>query len=208
MLSEIFMRSIARLRLLLVIGTVLIGHHVVVRAQEHEPTPEEIGAVEVLSTEDDALTQIFPKADSMVAGYISLDSVQRGHLKEQLGRRVFDTGFAYYTLYREGALHGYALIAGEKGKYRPITFMAGIDTTMRIVDVRVLVYRESRGGEVRRKRFLRQYRGKDLADPIRINRDIINISGATISVHALNAGVRKALAVTALIHSESRKERP
>jgi hypothetical protein len=48
---------------------------------------------------------------------------------------------------------------------------------------------------VARQFFLRQYRGKELADPIRLNRDIINISGATISVHSVNEGVRKTLAL-------------
>jgi len=72
--------------------------------------------------------------------------------------------------------------------------MAGVDTTLRIVDVRVLVYRESRGGEFGRRGFSSST-GESLCRPIRINRDIINITGATISVNALNAGVRKALAV-------------
>ena len=67
----------------------------------------------------------------------------------------------------------------------------------------ILVYRESRGGEVRRQRFLRQYRGKDGRDPIRINRDIINITGATMSVRALNTGVRKSLSLLEETFDES-----
>ena len=59
--------------------------------------------------------------------------------------------------------------------------------------VEVLVYRESRGGEVRRSRFLRQYGGKDADDAIRLNRDIINVAGATLSVRAMNRGVKAAL---------------
>ncbi|PIQ82443.1 MAG: FMN-binding protein, partial [Candidatus Omnitrophica bacterium CG11_big_fil_rev_8_21_14_0_20_64_10] len=55
--------------------------------------------------------------------------------------------------------------------------------------------RESRGGEIRRKRFLSQYRGKGISSPVRINQDIINVTGATLSVRSMNAQVRKALAV-------------
>jgi len=57
----------------------------------------------------------------------------------------------------------------------------------------VLVYRESRGSEVRKKRFNYQYEGKTIYDPIRINRDIINISGATMSVRSMSAGVKRVL---------------
>jgi hypothetical protein len=57
----------------------------------------------------------------------------------------------------------------------------------------VLVYREARGNEIRTKRFNYQYQGKDVRDPIRINRDIINISGATMSVRSASAGVKRVL---------------
>jgi hypothetical protein len=55
------------------------------------------------------------------------------------------------------------------------------------------VYRESRGSEVRKKRFNYQYQGKTPYHPIRINRDIINISGATMSVRSMSAGVKRVL---------------
>ena len=57
-----------------------------------------------------------------------------------------------------------------------------------------MVYRETRGGDVKRERFLSQYRGKTVRDPISTNRDIINISGATLSVRSMNAGVKRVLA--------------
>jgi hypothetical protein len=65
--------------------------------------------------------------------------------------------------------------------------------------VEILVYRESRGGEVRHTRFLRQYRGKTDDDPVRTNRDILNVAGATLSVTALNHGVKRVLAVLSLL---------
>ncbi|MEZ4647888.1 MAG: FMN-binding protein [Candidatus Eisenbacteria bacterium] len=92
-----------------------------------------------------------------------------------------------------GALLGYALVDEEVGKYRPITFLVGTDADLSVKGVEVLVYRESRGGEVQKARFLRQYRGKVADDPIRINKDILNIAGATLSVRALNLGVRRVL---------------
>ncbi|MBC8550728.1 MAG: FAD:protein FMN transferase, partial [Candidatus Brocadiales bacterium] len=46
-----------------------------------------------------------------------------------------------------------------------------------------------------KKRFLYQFKGKSLKNKIRINRDIINISGATMSVVTMCKGVKKILAV-------------
>lgn len=184
------------------VGAILIGLGVCeVAVPQDQPSEEEIGIVEVLQSEDAALAEIFPDADSAHAHSVPVDSTMREALKSRLGWVVRDTVLDYFDIFEAGQIAGTAVVAEEQGKYRPITFIAGVDTTFRVVDVRVLVYRESRGGEVRHTRFLKQYRGKSLDNPIRINRDIINITGATISVNALNAGVRKALAIAELVRT-------
>ncbi len=71
--------------------------------------------------------------------------------------------------------------------------MVGITPEGKVFTVEILVYRESKGSEVRRKRFNAQYEGKTSLDPIRINKDIINVTGATMSVRSVSAGVKRAL---------------
>ncbi|MEW5873936.1 MAG: FMN-binding protein [Candidatus Zixiibacteriota bacterium] len=165
---------------------------------EDMPSEEEIGPVQVLQSESAALREIFPGADSIVCDTFAITPQVRDSLQSQLGRDITESEFVCFDVYRSAQRLGTAVVADERGKYRPITFMAGVDTTHHVVDVRVLIYRESRGGEVQKTRFLKQYDGKSLDDPIRINRDIINITGATISVNALNHGVRKALGVASI----------
>jgi len=63
----------------------------------------------------------------------------------------------------------------------------------KIVQVRVLTYRESRGGEVRYPAFLKQYQGAELQIDQHLNRNIDGISGATLSVNAMNRMARLAL---------------
>ena len=58
-----------------------------------------------------------------------------------------------------------------------------------------MVYREEVGQEVRRQRFTNQFKGKNAKSALRINRDIINITGATMSVQALTLGVKKVLLI-------------
>jgi len=159
-----------------------------------QPTGEEIGSVQVFLYPDEARMQAFAQA----ASFDTIMFAAPIHLQDELverGVRSFadDSVAVYIARDSTAAPLGYAIIGEEIGKYRTITFLVAVDLQLQISSVAILVYRESRGGEVRRQRFLRQYRGKDGADPIRINRDIINITGATLSVRALNAGVRKSL---------------
>ena len=88
---------------------------------------------------------------------------------------------------------GYAIVTNELGKFYPMTFMVAVTPKLKVKGVRMLIYRETHGADVKRSRFLYQYRGKSVDDPIRINRDIISISGATLSVNAMNRGVKKVL---------------
>lgn len=80
----------------------------------------------------------------------------------------------------------------EIGKERPIT-VGWIVEGGHIVAAEVLVYRESRGWEVRYPFFKRQFENARLKDGMRLDRDIDNISGATLSVNALERMARLAL---------------
>ena len=83
-------------------------------------------------------------------------------------------------------------ILEEIGKEEPIT--AGfVVADGRIEHVRVLVYRESRGGEVREPAFVKQFQGAKLAKSNRLDRDIDGIVGATLSVGAMQRMARLAL---------------
>ena len=63
----------------------------------------------------------------------------------------------------------------------------------RIDHVRVLVYRESRGQEVRYPSFLKQFKGAKLVQGARLDREIDGIAGATLSVGAMERMARLAL---------------
>ena len=160
-----------------------------------------IGSIQVYLTPDEARRQIFPEASAFDREVRLVPAAVKDHLKRKLGGLVSEDSLDVWLAYDDGgSLLGYAATVEEIGKYRPITFMVGIDPRFRVVAAALLVYRESRGGEVRRSRFLRQYQGKSSRDPIRINRDIVNITGATLSVRALNFGVRKLVSLTELLY--------
>jgi FMN-binding domain len=95
---------------------------------------------------------------------------------------------------RHDSLLGFAQVGNVIGKDQPITFLVAVGPDDRLQDVDILVYREPRGGEVAYEAWRKQFRGKSAADSIRVGRSIRSISGATISVNAVTAGVRRMLA--------------
>ena len=162
---------------------------------------QRIGSVQVYLTPAEARAAIFPDAARFERDIRPIPPAARVELADGVGRAIAEDSLEVWLAYNaNGSLRGYTVITEETGKYRPITFMVGVGPEFRVRGAAVLVYRESRGGEVRRSRFLRQYRGKSSRDPIRINRDIINITGATLSVRALNFGVRKLVTLTEYLY--------
>ncbi len=83
-------------------------------------------------------------------------------------------------------------ILEEIGKEQLITSGFIVDEHA-LSDVRVLVYRESRGWEVKYPAFTEQFRGGRLQDDLRLDRGIDGVSGATLSVYAMSRMARLAL---------------
>lgn len=96
----------------------------------------------------------------------------------------------------------------EIGKELPITVGIVIENN-RIAQMRVLVFRESRGWEVESPAFIRQYLGATLkpaqdSKAPQLDRSIDGISGATLSVRALSKLSRLAL----LLHRQTPYSKP
>jgi thiamine biosynthesis lipoprotein ApbE/Na+-translocating ferredoxin:NAD+ oxidoreductase RnfG subunit len=151
---------------------------------------------EVYLTREQAFAEIFSKGERLEEAEFRLTAEERLRIEARLRFRLAEEGFSIVRgIAPDGALSGYAVVTEEIGKYEPITFLVGVDPGGAVKDVAIMVYRESRGSEVKRRRFLSQFRGKTVADPIQQNRDIINVSGATLSVRSVARGVRKVLCV-------------
>ncbi|MEE8058154.1 MAG: FMN-binding protein [Pseudomonadales bacterium] len=85
-----------------------------------------------------------------------------------------------------------AWILEEIGKEMPIT-IGVVVAGDHIIDVRIMAYRESRGGEVRYPFFTNQYSGLSLQKDLSLTDMIDGISGATLSVRAVTRIARAAL---------------
>ena len=85
-----------------------------------------------------------------------------------------------------------AWILDEIGKEMPIT-IGVVVTDNKINQVKILTYRETRGGEVRFPAFLKQFTDVALDRDQKLTRHIDGITGATLSVRAVQNVSRLAL---------------
>ena len=118
-------------------------------------------------------------------------------LKAQI-RQVLERDLGVLRLRFWGKDHRTAWILDEIGKERPITTGIVVENGT-IERITVLVFRESRGFEVRYPFFTDQFRGARLREGLELDREIDGISGATLSVRALTKLARLAL----LLHDHS-----
>lgn len=187
-----------RLFLLVLAGTLAWGAGApAARADGLVESPDGPEHVKVYFTEAEALAEAFAGADSTWTETWRPTAAERADLEAALGWHLPEDRFVFYRAVRRGRDLGTALILEEKGRFKPITFLVRVDPGGKVGLVLVMVYRESRGDAVRRARFLRQFAGRTTLDPLRLNRDVVGISGATMSSRALAAGVRKALVLAA-----------
>ena len=97
---------------------------------------------------------------------------------------------------------GWFFVDEELGKHEFITYAVGLDAKGAVCEVEILVYKESYGQQVQTPQWLAQFTGKTAASPLKLDEDIKNISGATLSSRHVMEGVKRILAIheTALAH--------
>ncbi len=144
---------------------------------------------------NEAIHKIFPNTDSFLKKEITLDAKTKQEIEKKLGFFITNSKLVFYKVSTKDNLIGYCLVLDEKGKYKPITFMTGITSDLKVKQVVVMVYREKIGSEIRKKRFLKQFINKTKSDGLVVDKDIMGISGATISTWSIASGVKRALVI-------------
>ena len=156
-------------------------------------TEQEMTIAEVFLTEEAAVKLMFPKSERIKKDLLRVPMDKKIEIEERIGWKFPEDAFEVYIGETGTQVDGYALVQNTIGKHKPMTYMVGVDRQGHVSNVELLVFREARGSEVRTKRFNVQYEGKTVLDPVRINKDIINISGATMSVRSMTAGIKRVL---------------
>lgn len=81
------------------------------------------------------------------------------------------------------------------GKHEMITYAVALSPSGAVTGIEILEYVESYGYEVADAQWRKQFTGKTAMDPIKLNQDIQNIGGATLSCKHLTDGVKRVAAL-------------
>lgn len=98
-----------------------------------------------------------------------------------------------FKILTDSTLVGYAFIEKAPSKTDEFDYLVLFDTDFIITKTKVLIYREDYGSEIGSKRWLRQFIGKGTSDELKYEKDIIAISGATISARSMTIAVNNLL---------------
>lgn len=89
---------------------------------------------------------------------------------------------------------GFFIFDRVVGKHLFIDYAVALSPGGAVQKVEILQYRESYGGEVNSPSWLAQFVGKTSGSSLKINSDIRNIAGATLSSTHVTEGVKRVLA--------------
>lgn len=161
-----------------------------------------------LLTEEQALKKAFWKDAKIEKETKELTGEVLERIKERLGGNLTNlqegaeeqevetkTTYDFYFGVKDGVRKGVAIIDVEPGKWGPVEYITTLDIKGTVKSVRVMSYMEQRGRPIARSSFMNQYRGKTSNSTLTVGKDIVGISGATISSRSATFTVKKALVI-------------
>lgn len=159
-------------------------------------------------TKDEALKQVFFKGAEIEVETKVLEGETLAKIEERLGGSLiyYQEGseskevkgkhkIDFYFGKKNGERKGVAIIDVEPGKWGPVEFIIAMDIKGTVKAARVMSYQEIRGRPIARLSYMNQYKGKRSSSPLTVGKDIIGISGATISSRAATFAVKKAIVI-------------
>ena len=145
---------------------------------------------------------LFPGAGAFEPSPIALTPQLKAALRERSGQNAAGDEQPAWSALQGDKLIGRVFLDEVIGKHERITYAVGIGVDGAVRGVEILDYRETRGGEVRDPRWRAQFVGKRADSALRLDEDIQNISGATLSCRHVTDGVRRLVVLHALAYPQ------
>lgn len=143
-------------------------------------------------TVEQAQQAMFP-GEKLTPGFVTLSDEHAAQVNKLMGS---NQSHREIKAWKAGS--GWFFVDEVVGKHELITYALALNADGSIRQIEIMDYRESRGYEIRTPGWRRQFAGKTLKDPIQLNQDIGNISGATLSCKHVADGVKRLLAIYAV----------
>ncbi|MBU0917031.1 FMN-binding protein [Aquabacterium parvum] len=142
-----------------------------------------------------AQAALFPSAKVFAEASLKFDDAQKDRIKAASGLRQRWDAQRVWRAERDGQLQGWFIVDDVIGKHDFITYAVAISPDGRVLGVEVMEYRETHGGQIREATWRRHLVGKNLSDPFKLDEDVPNITGATLSCRNVMDGVKRLLAI-------------
>ena len=148
---------------------------------------------------EEAQKVFFPGADRFEAQLVQLTSEQSKAVEQKSGVKVRARESRIWLARKGTNLLGVVVLDQVFGKHDVIEYAVAVSPEGKVLQVEILEYREHYGGEIRSAKWREQFKGKTAASRLKLNDDIYNISGATISCRNVTDGVRRVLSTFELV---------
>src|SRR3984893_18217187 len=136
----------------------------------------------------------FPAATRFAEAHVVFKPSDVAAIEQRSGEKVRTRGQQVWRALVDDRLVGFFIVDYVIGKHLVIDYAVALEPDGRVRLVEIMEYRESYGGEINSGSWLGQFDGKTSGDPLQVDRDIRNISGATLSSHHVTEGIKRVLA--------------
>ena len=150
-------------------------------------------------TAAEAQNRCFPKASRFEAVGIELAREQIKEIERQTGTKVRNPKPRIWTAWQQTNLLGVVFVDEVIGKHDLVDYALALSPKGEVLQLEILEYREHYGGQIRRPEWRQQFKGKRWNHSVKLNDDIYNISGATLSCRHVTEGVKRLLVAFELV---------
>jgi hypothetical protein len=148
-------------------------------------------------TREEALAGVYPGAQ-IRAEQVFLTAAQLKDAGARAGGSIPSALVARYIATRDGRTIGRAYVDTHTVRTKKESLLISLDAEGRVLRVDVTAFLEPPEFHASEP-WLRQYRGRTLADDLAVNRAIRPIAGATLTARAANDAVRRVLAIDSVL---------
>lgn len=153
---------------------------------------------EVFASQAEALHAAFPTADRIEKRSVLLDDGQTREIEQRAKAPLETRLVTMHTAWREGRALGYAFVDVHDVRTLPEALLVVITPEGKVAATRMLAFYEPKD-YLPSPRWLRQFDSRSLGPELRVGGAIHGIAGATLSSRAVTNGVRRALALFAVL---------
>ena len=156
-----------------------------------------VAYAEVYLNEIQAAEVLFPNLQ-LQSAWIELTPAEIQMIEKASGKKCTSTRIRVWWGPNKEAL----IIDHVIGKHERIKYAVAVNSDGKIKGVEIMEYRETYGYQIREPQWREQFIGKDANDHVKLEKNITNISGATLSCAHITDGVRRILETYEIIKSK------